>query len=151
MKRIVICADGTWNRPEKDLEIDFPTNVLKLARAIKPRDKKDVSQQVFYDWGIGSHHDQVIGGVTGRGLHKNIMDNYRYIVQNYSPNDEIYLFGFSRGSYTVRCLCGLINNVGILKRNHASRIQQAFDHYKESEPDHAPSGVKSKEFRKKYS
>jgi uncharacterized protein (DUF2235 family) len=35
MKRIVICADGTWNRPEKDPE-DQPTNVLKLARAVKP-------------------------------------------------------------------------------------------------------------------
>jgi len=42
-------------------------------------------------------------------LHKNIMDNYRYIVQNYSPGDQLYLFGFSRGAYTIRCLCGLIN------------------------------------------
>lgn len=150
MKRIVICADGTWNRPEKDLEQDFPTNVLKIARAIKPRDK-DVSQQVFYDWGIGSYHDRVIGGITGRGLHKNIMDNYRYIVQNYSPNDEIYLFGFSRGSYTVRCLCGLINNCGILKRQHASLIQTAFDNYKKSSPAWAPSGENSVAFRKSYS
>ena len=30
-KRIVICADGTWNRPEKNLKEDFPTNVLRLA------------------------------------------------------------------------------------------------------------------------
>ena len=36
IKRIVVCADGTWNRPEKDLEKDVPTNVLRLARAIKP-------------------------------------------------------------------------------------------------------------------
>ncbi len=36
MKRIIICADGTWNRPEKDLKKDFPTNVLKIARAIAP-------------------------------------------------------------------------------------------------------------------
>jgi uncharacterized protein (DUF2235 family) len=150
MKRIVICADGTWNRPEEDLEKDFPTNVLKLARAIKPKDK-DVPQQVFYDWGIGSHHDRVIGGATGRGLHKNIMDNYRYLVQNYSPGDEIYLFGFSRGSYTIRCLCGLINNCGILKRSSAQLIQKAFEHYKKSGPKYAPAGEKSREFRKNFS
>ena len=131
-KRIVICADGTWNRPEKDLKVDFPTNVLRLARAISPMAGDGKPQQVFYDWGVGSYYDEVIGGTTGRGLHKNIMDGYRYIVQNYSPGDEIYLFGFSRGAYTVRCLCGLINNCGILKRPDARLIQQAFDHYKKA-------------------
>lgn len=28
-KRIVICADGSWNRPEKDFKVDFPTNVRR--------------------------------------------------------------------------------------------------------------------------
>lgn len=150
-KRIVICADGTWNRPEKDLKVDFPTNVLRLARAISPMAADGKPQQVFYDWGVGSYYDEVIGGATGRGLHKNIMDGYRYIVQNYSPGDEIYLFGFSRGAYTVRCLCGLINNCGILKRPDARLIQQAFDHYKKSSAPFAPSGDKSVEFRQKHS
>ncbi|MFG0456953.1 MULTISPECIES: DUF2235 domain-containing protein [Shewanella] len=150
-KRIVICADGTWNRPEKDLKVDFPTNVLRLARAISPMAADGKPQQVFYDWGVGSYYDQAIGGATGRGLHKNIMDGYRYIVQNYSPGDEIYLFGFSRGAYTVRCLCGLINNCGILKRHDARLIQQAFDHYKKSSAPFAPSGDKSVEFRQKHS
>jgi uncharacterized protein (DUF2235 family) len=150
-KRIVICADGTWNRPEQDLDKDFPTNVLKLARAIKPVAGDGVPQQVFYDWGIGSDHDKLVGGVTGRGIHKNIMDDYRYIVQNYSPGDEIYLFGFSRGAYTVRCLCGLINNCGILKRPDARLIEAAFDHYKKPGPAFAPDGEKSLAFRKNHS
>lgn len=150
MKRIVICADGTWNRPEEDLSKDFPTNVLKIARAIKPVATGDISQQVFYDWGIGSYHNQAIAGATGNGLHKNILDNYRYIVQNYAPGDELYFFGFSRGSYTIRCLCGLINNCGILKRPDASLIQTAFDHYKKPGPAHAPEGEKSLEFRELY-
>lgn len=150
-KRIIICSDGTWNRPEDDLEKDFPTNVLKLARAIAPVGSDGIPQQVFYDWGIGSYYDKVIGGATGRGLHKNIMDGYRYIVQNYSDGDEIFLFGFSRGAYTVRCLCGLINNCGIIKRPSAALIQKAFDHYKKSGKDYAPKGIRSVEFRDKYS
>lgn len=149
-KRIVICADGTWNKPEKDLSDDFPTNILKLARSIKPVGGDNVPQQVFYDWGIGSYYDSAIGGATGRGLHKNIMDDYRYIVQNYNPGDEIFLFGFSRGSYTIRSLCGLINNCGILKRPNAPLIQQAFEHFKNPNKAFKPNGKASIAFRKKH-
>ncbi len=150
-KRIVICADGTWNRPEKNLQEDFPTNVLRLARAIKPVGTDQIPQQVFYDWGVGSYYDPVIGGATGKGLHKNILDDYRYIVQNYSPGDELYLFGFSRGAYTVRCLCGLINNCGIIKRPDASLIQKAFKHYKRNGAACAPEGKESIKFRNQHS
>lgn len=150
-KRIVICADGTWNRPEKNLKEDFPTNVLRLARAISPVGIDNAAQQVFYDWGVGSYYDPVVGGATGKGLHKNIMDDYRYIVQNYSSGDELYLFGFSRGAYTIRCLCGLINNCGILKRPDANLIQRAFNHYKKSGATYAPDGDASKKFRHTHS
>lgn len=150
-KRIVICADGTWNRPEVNPEEDFPTNVLRLARAIQPKGDDGKDQQVFYDWGIGSYYDKVGGGITGKGLHKNIMDNYRYIVQNYSPGDEIYLFGFSRGAYTVRCLCGMINNVGILKRPDAKLIEQAFNHYKMADKKYHPNGQYSIDLRAAHS
>jgi uncharacterized protein (DUF2235 family) len=151
VKRLVICADGTWNRPEEDLQKDVPTNVLRTARAIRPIAEDGLPQHVFYDWGIGSYHNAVIGGITGQGIHKNIMDAYRYIVQNYTPGTDIYLFGFSRGAYTVRSLCGLINNCGILKRPDARRIQQAFDHYKKTGAAWKPSGTKSVEFRKLHS
>ncbi|MGK0464688.1 MAG: hypothetical protein ACJAT5_001106 [Lentimonas sp.] len=149
--RIVICSDGTWNRPEENLKKDFPTNVLKFARAIRPNGADGVCQQVFYDWGIGTYYKKLSGGAFGKGLHKNILDAYRYIVQNYSPGDEIYLFGYSRGAYTIRCLCGLINNVGIVKRSHAALLQAAFEHYKRSSRAYAPNGEKSVEFRRKHS
>lgn len=150
MKRIVVCADGTWNRPEQDLSKDQPTNVLKVARGIAPVDPHGVPQQVFYDWGIGSYYDRIIGGATGKGINKNIMDDYRYIVQNYAPGDEIFLFGFSRGAYTVRSLCGLINNCGILTRPDARLIQAAFDHYKKPGPAYHPDGDASLKFRAEH-
>ena len=151
MHRIVICADGTWNRPEKNLKEDFPTNVLRLSRAIKPFGKNDVPQQVFYDWGIGSYYGKVSGGVTGKGIQKNVMDAYRYIVQNYSPKSEIWLFGFSRGAYTVRSLCGLINNCGVLKKDNAKLIETAFTLYKKPGKRNSPKGENSVKFRKEYS
>ncbi len=149
-KRIVICADGTWNRPEKNLKNDFATNVLRLARAIQPVGEDENSQQVFYDWGVGSYYDPLIGGATGKGLNKNVMDDYRYIIQNYSPGDDLFLFGFSRGAFTIRSLCGLINNCGILKRPDARLIQTAFNHYKKPGKDYSPSGQKSVEFRRAH-
>ena len=148
MKRIVICADGTWNKPEKDLEKDFPTNVLKVARAIAPNAKDQTKQVVFYDWGLGSYHDSVGGGSFGKGINKNIADNYRFLVQNYDPGDELYFFGFSRGAYTVRSLAGFINNCSILKRSHANRIEEAFDLYKNT--DIHPDDEFSVNYRKKY-
>jgi uncharacterized protein (DUF2235 family) len=150
-KRIVICADGTWNRPEKDLRKDQPTNVLRLARAIKPVAKDLIPQQVLYDWGVGSYYDPVIGGATGKGIEKNIMDDYRYIVQNYTPGDELFLLGFSRGAYTVRSLCGLINNCGILNRPDARLIEAAFNHYKKPGKAYAPRGDQSIAFRQRHS
>lgn len=69
MKRIVICADGTWQSPESP----HPTHVMRLARGIAPEDKSAVKQVVFYDWGIGSEADRINGGMTGAGIDKNIM------------------------------------------------------------------------------
>jgi uncharacterized protein (DUF2235 family) len=78
MKRVAICFDGTWNRPEQILGEDFPTNVLQFARAIRPTDGNGVEQVVFYDWGIGSYHDEIRTGATGYGLEK---QNARLIEQ----------------------------------------------------------------------
>ncbi|MCR9104439.1 MAG: DUF2235 domain-containing protein [Gammaproteobacteria bacterium] len=125
-KRIVVLSDGTWNDPQDK----NPTNVMRMARAIKPVDSKGDKQIVFYDWGVGSYDDKVLGGAVGLGMQKNIQDGYRFIVQNYNPGDEIWLFGFSRGAYTVRCLAGFLNKCGILRRDHAHEIPDAFDFYK---------------------
>ena len=64
---------------------------------------------------MGSYHDGVGAGVSRQGTHKNNLDGYRYIVQNFAQSDKIYLFGFSLGAYTVRVLSVLINDCGILK------------------------------------
>lgn len=148
MKRLIICADGTWNKPEENIEKDFPTNVLKVARAIRPVTENGIEQVVFYDLGVGSYYDPVKGGAFGEGLNKNVQDCYRFIVQNYNPGDELYFFGFSRGAYTVRSLCGFIYNCGILKRPKANLISHAFSNIYKS-PDIHPRDEQSVNFRKR--
>lgn len=148
MKRIVICADGTWNRPEELNSDDIPTNVLQLARAISPQDQNNHKQIVFYDWGIGSYHDQKLAGGLGIGLEKNVTDGYRFLVHNYEIGDQIFLFGFSRGAYTIRSLSALINNCGILKSTEGRMIAQAFELYKNKE--YPPSSELARQFRQQH-
>ena len=154
MANIIVCADGTWNRPEEDLKQDQPTNVLKLARGIAPRSDLDghkLKQHVFYDWGLGSYHKRASAGIAGRGIHKNILDGYRYIAHNYAPGDRTFLFGYSRGAYTVRAMCGLINNCGIIKRANAGLIASAWKIYKSPSAKNKPNGEAARAFREKYS
>ena len=71
MKRIVICADGTWQSPESD----HPTHVMRLARGIAPEDGAGNKQVVYYDWGVGSDGDRVRGGAIcagSRGLRRQV-------------------------------------------------------------------------------
>ncbi|MEM7101303.1 MAG: DUF2235 domain-containing protein [Pseudomonadota bacterium] len=149
MKNIVICSDGTWNKPEESLKKDHPTNVLKTARSVAAFSDAGEGQVVFYDWGLGSYHDGFSSGAFGSGINKNIQDCYRFLVHNYSLGDRIFLFGYSRGAYTVRSLAGLINSCGILKRTKANMISQAFDSYKD--PDKHPNDDASVQWRKRHS
>jgi len=77
------------------------------------------------------------------------MDGYRFLVHNYEPGDQIFLFGFSRGAYTVRSLCGLLNNCHILKSSNGSMIAEAFELYKN--PEHFANDEFSNNWKKKYS
>jgi uncharacterized protein (DUF2235 family) len=101
--------------------------------------------------GTGNAPDKLLGGVLGSGLDEGIRDCYRFLVQNYLPDDELYFFGFSRGGYTVRSLAGLIRNCGLLKRRFADREDNAFEMYRDrGEAAHHPNGREAEAFRASY-
>ena len=140
MKRLIVCCDGTWNTPE----MACPTNVVKIAQAITEIDvSTDIQQIVFYDEGIGTQNllDKYAGGALGKGIDLNVQQAYRFLVLNYAPGDEIYLYGFSRGSYTIRSLAGMIGMAGMLKRHQVEWVLEAYELYrkfrrtKSKEPD----------------
>jgi len=138
-KRIILCFDGTWNEPET-LNNDRvnPTNVLKLSRATSSRDETGCEQVVFYETGVGTGGlgklDKLVGGGTGFGISANIQATYRFLANNYSDGDEIFVFGFSRGAYAARSLVGMIDCVGLLKKIDMEFVPQAYDYYR-TEPD----------------
>ena len=115
-KNIVICSDGTGNTTTKGRG----TNVFKLYEAVDsngPRDGRSIAHQVaIYDDGVGSgalKTVRILGGAFGWGLKRNVKQLYTELIRVYKPGDQIYLFGFSRGAFTVRTLAGLIAECGI--------------------------------------
>lgn len=128
MKRLVICCDGTWQR----LYEGGLTNVALTARAIAARDTQNRPQIVYYSAGVGAslHGLSIWDGMTGDDLDQHLLDAYLFLNLNYEPGDALYLFGFSRGAYTVRSLAGLLRKCGVLRREHVDKADEALAIYR---------------------
>lgn len=134
MKRIVICADGTWNirdQVDKASGKRRPTNVTKVARGVLARDAQGVDQVVAYFDGLGTDGglDRFTGGAFGRGIEDNVRAIYRFLIYNHVDGDEIYLFGFSRGAFTVRTLVGFMNKVGLVRKGEDYFVPELYALY----------------------
>jgi uncharacterized protein (DUF2235 family) len=153
MKRLVVCCDGTWNRPDHiDQGVAAPTNVAKVALAVADQDDAASPQLLHYQAGVGTRRwERLAGGGFGVGLSRNVQECYRFVVDNYAPGDELYFFGFSRGAFTARSTVGLVRNAGILRPEHRDRIEQAYALYRDPRRDTEPSGIAAQLFRRSYS
>ncbi len=130
-RNIVIFSDGTGARGGVFVD-ENRSNIYKLFRATRcgPDSPINPTEQVaFYDPGIGTLPPgsgflgslgqrlyNLISQALGIGITRNIIDCYAAIIQLYRPNDRIFLFGFSRGAYTIRCLAAAICKCGIPTR-----------------------------------
>jgi uncharacterized protein (DUF2235 family) len=133
MKRIVICCDGTNNQFNGDL-----TNVIRLYQVAR----KTSDQVVFYDPGVGTIPDpfartqlkkrwSLIKGLAfGTGFDENVFDAYRYLMNVYEAGDEVFMFGFSRGAFTVRVLAGMLHAVGLLNKGSENLLPYAWIYYR---------------------
>ncbi len=147
MHLIVFC-DGTWNTPDQeDAGIAAPTNVVKLRNALAPSDINDGEQRVYYHPGVGTDGgwwNRVAGGGLGSGLDDSVVSAYNWLARNYVADAKIWLFGFSRGAYTVRSLGGMISRCGLLdvrgmdEQAIWDNINDLFAHYRVPEKDAKP-------------
>ncbi len=140
-KNIVICSDGTGNTTSKGRG----TNVFKLFEAVDVhghRSSPFSSRQVaFYDDGVGTEPwkpIRLLTGALGLGLSRNVKELYADLARAYEPGDQIYLFGFSRGAFTVRTLAALIAGCGIVDWAQCAsddiltqRVEAAYEAYRE--------------------
>jgi uncharacterized protein (DUF2235 family) len=142
-KRLIVCADGTWNDEDAT---GAATNVAKLHACLQTKYVEGVDQRVYYHSGVGTRWgERLLGGAFGAGINRNIIDCYTFLVENYEPGDELYFFGFSRGAYTVRSLAGLIRNSGIVRER--AQIGRAFELYRSSKHADMPGAPNAIAFR----
>ena len=125
-KTFVLCFDGTGNKFHGD---DSDSNILKIYRML---DRDDGSQFHYYQPGIGTYissnslshtsiparfnswYQKAKDSAIGTSFDHHVMGGYRFLMRNYSPGDDIYFFGFSRGAYVARFLAEMLDHIGLL-------------------------------------
>ncbi|HEY5854185.1 MAG TPA: DUF2235 domain-containing protein [Aldersonia sp.] len=130
-KNIVICLDGTGN----EVKANGSTNVLKIVELL---DLKDPAKQVvYYDPGVGTfaapsawtaaaRRVSRLGGLAlGHGLRQNLGEAYTFLMNSWQPSDKVFVFGFSRGAYTARALCGMLFRAGLLRPGSENLVPYA--------------------------
>jgi uncharacterized protein (DUF2235 family) len=128
-RNIVICCDGTANEFAED-----NTNVVKLYYVLNQDPAKQV---MFYHPGLGTMEPagalttfsrqvtRLLGKVLGYGLANDIRDAYSFLMENYQEGDRLFLFGFSRGAYTVRAVCSLLHMYGLIRKGNEPLVPYA--------------------------
>jgi uncharacterized protein (DUF2235 family) len=131
-RNIVICCDGTGNEFGRT-----ETNVVRLTRIIDHRD-----QLLFYDPGVGTMPEPgrmsrwardisvLYQLALGRGLLDNVVEAFTFLMNYAEADDRVFLFGFSRGAYTVRMLAGLLHMLGLLPKGNENLLPYLKRHYK---------------------
>ena len=134
----VIILDGTLSTLEPGMESN-PGLVFKLLREGGRSARRTIYYQQGSQW---EGWKRGLGLAQGRGINSQIRRAYGWLASHYREGDQIYLFGYSRGAYAVRSLAGVIDRVGLLKREHATErgVQLAYRHYK-ANPDSAASNA----------
>jgi hypothetical protein len=136
---IVICCDGTGNEYGSS-----NSNVVKLYWALPLVAGSTVA---YYHPGVGTmgarnaltaigkFWTKVRGLAFGYGVSDNIADAYTFLMNEFQPGDRIFIFGFSRGAYTARALCGMLTMFGLLRPGNEGLIPYAMRLFKSGSED----------------
>jgi uncharacterized protein (DUF2235 family) len=126
-KRLALFLDGTWNI------VNDNTNIWRLRSLFAHISADGREQRAYYSTGLGTKFgERIRGGMFGRGIDTAITSAYEWLVDNYKPDDDIFMFGFSRGAYTARSLSGFVSKCGLLKRGAPLGVNQLYKRYRRS-------------------
>ena len=133
-KNLIVCCDGTGNEFG-----DANSNVIKLYSVLV----NSQAQVTYYHPGLGTAGSKlaltrlarwwtkVLGLAFGYGLSDNIMDAYTFLMNEFEPGDQVFLFGFSRGAYTARALAAFLHMFGLIRRGNDGLVPYAIRRFKQ--------------------
>jgi len=163
-RKLAMFFDGTWNNHKDETNVSRLFKLTKSSEHFRSRysffgnkfsndnvkDDGDIEQIKYYHEGVGMKCGEILrGGAFGYGLSRIIKDGYIWLAEHYKQNDEIYIFGFSRGAYIARSLVGLIRKCGIPRCNYKILAQEAYHIYREKQ--WKPDGDEATVFRDTFS
>ncbi|KAJ2894180.1 hypothetical protein MKZ38_007882 [Zalerion maritima] len=137
-RKLILCFDGTGNKFRGD---ESDSNILKIFRML---DREADDQYHYYQPGIGTYvvsdklshtglTDKLRGwyakakdSAVGSSFDHHVIGGYRFLMRFYNPDDEIYMFGFSRGAYIARFLAEMIDYVGLLSHGNEEMVRFAW-------------------------
>ena len=143
MKNIVICCDGSCSEYG-----EHNTNVVRAYQALD----RNPRQIAFYDPGVGTFNflgrtfgrriGRLLGAAFGAGIQQNVEDAYRFLMEHYECGDRVFMFGFSRGAFTVRSLAGMLHDCGLLERGSVNLVPYASKIYTDRDRRRNAAGFK---------
>jgi uncharacterized protein (DUF2235 family) len=126
-KRLALFLDGTWN------QVSDNTNIWRYRALFAPQGSDGREQRAYYSTGLGTKFgERISGGMFGAGIDTVITSAYEWLMENYHPGDEVFIFGFSRGAYTARSLSGFVSKCGLLQSGAPLGVNQLFVRYRRS-------------------
>lgn len=106
----------------------------------------------FQGIGLGSTFlGYLFNGSTGNDISSVCVEVYQWIAENFTKGSEIWMFGLSRGAYTVRCVSGMINNCGIIKHPNRTLSNEVYAIYSSPYDEDKPKSKQSTTFRQNAS
>ena len=112
----VILLDGTMSTLDEGDE----TNVGLIYKLL---DEVSASRPVALLYEAGNQWEdwsKTLDIIEGRGINRQIRRCYGWLASRYREGDRVFLIGYSRGAYAVRSLVGVIDQIGLLKPEHAT-------------------------------
>ncbi len=123
----IVLLDGTMSTLDEGCE----TNIGLIYKTLQDCPEAG-NLGLYYESGLQWRDwSMTMSVIEGRGINKQIRRAYGYLASRYTPGDRIFLLGYSRGAFAVRSLAGVIERVGLLKKEEATvrMIRNAYRHY----------------------